>query len=78
MSDPAAKFVSIGGIASALGVSRGWVRQLEASGVIPAAARLSPGDRRVWPAESLPLIQERVKERRAAGRQQGGRVATVS
>lgn len=68
MSDPATKFVSVGGIASALGVSRGWVRQLEATGVIPAAARLSPGDRRVWPADTLPLIQQRVEERRATGR----------
>ncbi len=71
MSEPATKFVSVGALADALGVSRGWVRQLEASGVIPEASRMTPGDRRVWPADIVPVIQQRVEARRAAGRQSG-------
>ncbi|MDP9355086.1 MAG: hypothetical protein M3R02_07350 [Chloroflexota bacterium] len=70
MTEPSSKFVSISGVAEALGVSRQWVRELEASGVIPQAGRLEPGSRRVWPADTLPLMQQRVEERKAGGRRQ--------
>ena len=78
MNDTAPRFVGVGGVADALGVSSETVRNWERAGVIPTGARTEPGSRRVWPVGDLVEIRARVNERRAAGRQQGapGRAAS--
>lgn len=67
-----AEFLGVGGLAQRLGLSRTRVRQLEEAGVIPEGARLVPGDRRIWRVDDVDAIQERLNERRAAGRRRGG------
>ena len=61
-----AKYIGTGALAERLGISNSRIRQLEREGTIPAAQRLMPSDRRMWPAEDVPVIEERLRERRAA------------
>ena len=72
MAESAGDFVGIGVVAEALGVSCSAVRKWEEQGIIPAAARLRGSDRRVFHANDIDLIRERVAAMRAAGRRQGG------
>ncbi len=65
------QFLSIGGVAEALGVSRSGLRKLERLGVIPPAARLIGSDRRLYRLDDLEVIRATVNER-AAKRQRGG------
>ncbi len=60
------KFIGTGALAERLGISNSRIRQLEREGTIPEAQRLMPSDRRMWPAEDVPAIEERLRERRAA------------
>jgi hypothetical protein len=46
-----AKFIGTGALAERLGISNSRIRQLEREGTIPAAQRLMPSDRRMWPHE---------------------------
>jgi DNA-binding transcriptional MerR regulator len=61
----ASRLIGIGGLAGRVNLSPTRIRQLERTGVIPTAQRLDPGDRRVWPAEDVDAIRDRLKERRA-------------
>jgi DNA-binding transcriptional MerR regulator len=60
------QLIGIGGLAARVNLSPARIRQLERIGVIPTARRLDPGDRRVWPAEEVDAIRDRLNERRAA------------
>ncbi len=76
MSDPrdqggAAQVVSVGGMATALGVCTQSVRNLERRGVLPPASRVSPGRRRIWIAPDLDELRRHVEEVRTTGRQHG-------
>ncbi len=68
------EYVGIGDVADALGVCPQTVRNLEAAGIVPQAARLGLRRLRVWPAADVNIIRECVATKRAAGRQQGDRV----
>jgi DNA-binding transcriptional MerR regulator len=60
------RLIGIGGLAERVNLSPARIRQLERLGVIPTAQRIDPGDRRLWLAEDVPAIEERLRERRAA------------
>jgi DNA-binding transcriptional MerR regulator len=60
------KFIGTRALAERLGISNSRIRQLEREGTIPAAQRLMPSDRRMWPVEDVPAIEERLRERRAS------------
>jgi DNA-binding transcriptional MerR regulator len=60
------KFIGTGGLAERLGISPTRIRQLEREGTILPAQRLMPSDRRMWPLEQVPVIEERLLQRRAA------------
>ncbi len=75
MSEPRHdEFLSIGAAAQALGVSPAGIRKWEKLGVIPPAARLVGSDRRLYRLEDVEVIRQRVRDKRAARRQQGDRV----
>jgi DNA-binding transcriptional MerR regulator len=59
-------YLSVGGVASRLGVSPTMVRKYERQGIIPPAERLEGNDRRIWPAGDVDMMQVRIAERRAA------------
>ena len=59
-------FVSIGGVASRLGVTTTAVRKFEERGIIPQGQRLEGSRSRIWPAGDVDLMQIRIAERRAA------------
>ncbi len=71
MTDTQTEFLSIGGVADRMGVSRSAVRRWEEIGIIPPAARLTGSDRRVYRVVDLETIQTKVAEMRAAGRRRG-------
>ncbi len=75
---PTVEYAGIGDVADALGVCPQTVRNLEAAGVVPPAARVGLRRLRVWPVADLDLIRQRVSEKRAAGRQQGDRVPVAN
>ncbi len=62
------QYLSIGGVAQALGVSPSGLRKLEKLGVIPPAARLVGSDRRLYRLGDVEMIRERVKERESTRR----------
>ncbi len=64
----AEQFVGIGVVADELGVSPSAVRKWERLGVIPSAPRLIGSDRRMYRLDDVPMIRQRVREMRAAGR----------
>lgn len=55
-----------GELGSRIGYSVSGVKKLERLGVIPPASRMVGSNRRVWKGSDLPVIQERIKERRAS------------
>jgi DNA-binding transcriptional MerR regulator len=59
-------YLSVGGVATRLGVSPSAVRKWERQGAIPRAERLEGDDRRIWPAGDVDVMQIRIAERRAA------------
>ena len=61
---------SIGGVAARFGVSPSAVRRWEAIGLIPPAARAEGSDRRVYLAEDVEAIRERVESRRRKQREE--------
>lgn len=67
------EYAGIGDVADVLGVCPQTVRNLEASGIVPPAARLGLRRLRVWPTADLEQIRQRVEMRRAAGRRQPAR-----
>ncbi|MDP9357376.1 MAG: hypothetical protein M3Q71_21315 [Chloroflexota bacterium] len=82
MSDPrgqggAAQVVSVGGMATALGLCSQSIRNLEARGILPPASRLSPGNRRVWIVSDLDELRRHVEEVRTSGQQHGGRMSAA-
>ncbi len=77
MDEQANEFIGIGPLAEQLGVSRSAVRQWEAKGWIEPAPRLAGSDRRVYHVDDLEAIRAKVSEKRAAGKQPSGRVATA-
>jgi len=58
-------FVSIGGVASRLGVTTTAVRKFEQKGIIPRGQRLEGSRSRIWPVGDVELMQVRIAERRA-------------
>lgn len=60
------EFVSIGGVASRLGVTTTAVRKFEEKGLIPRGQRLEGSRSRIWPVGDVELMQIRVAERRSA------------
>ncbi len=78
MSDPrgqggTSQVVSVGGMATALGLCSQSVRNLEQRGILPPASRLSPGNRRVWIVPDLDELRRHVEEVRTSGQQHGDR-----
>ncbi len=71
--DTGTHYVGVGRVAAALGVCAQTVRNLERRGVVPPAARLEPGGRRVWPAADVETIRTRLEQRITEG-QRSGRV----
>ncbi len=69
--------VSVGGMATALGLCSQSVRNLEQRGILPPASRLSPGNRRVWIVSDLDELRRHVEEVRTSGQQHGGRVSAA-
>jgi DNA-binding transcriptional MerR regulator len=67
-------FVSIGGVASRLGVTTTAVRKFEERGIIPRGERLEGSRSRIWPVGDVELMQIRLAERRA-GRKEAATVA---
>ncbi len=72
-----AQVVSVGGMATALGLCSQSIRNLEARGVLPPASRLSPGNRRVWIVPDLDELRRHVEEVRTTGREDGSRVSAA-
>jgi DNA-binding transcriptional MerR regulator len=58
-------FVSIGGVASRLGVTTTAVRKFEQQGLIPRGQRLEGSLSRIWPIDDVEQMQSRIAERRA-------------
>jgi DNA-binding transcriptional MerR regulator len=58
------KFVGIGYLADALGVSPSTVRKWEADGAIPAADRVGGSERRIYRLEDVEVLRERAQRRR--------------
>ncbi|MDP9471602.1 MAG: hypothetical protein M3Q71_13205 [Chloroflexota bacterium] len=76
MSDPrgqggTSQVVSVGGMATALGLCSQSVRNLEQRGILPPASRVRPGNRRVWIVSDLDELRRHVEEVRTTGRQHG-------
>jgi len=63
---PTPRFLSIGGVAEALGVSTSALRLWETTGVTPPAARLTGSDRRVYSLADLDRLRPIAEERRRA------------
>ena len=61
---PARQFIGIGPLAAALGVSRSFIRKMEAEGTLPPSARLAGSDRRVYLLEDVEVIREQAARRR--------------
>ncbi len=77
VDDSTLRLVSTGGLATRLGVSQSLIAKLERNGTIPKGIVIEGSGRKVWPAADVALIQARLNERRAAGRQRGGRVSAA-
>ncbi len=69
--------VSVGGMATALGLCSQSVRNLEQRGILPPASRLSPGNRRVWIVSDLDELRRHVEEVRTSGQQRGDRMSVA-
>lgn len=69
--------VSVGGMATALGLCSQSIRNLEARGILPPASRLSPGNRRVWIVSDLDELRRHVEEVRTTGREDGSRASAA-
>lgn len=54
-----------GELGSRIGYSVSGVKKLERLGIIPPAMRLVGSGRRVWKGADVPVIEERIKQRRA-------------
>ncbi len=72
-----AQVVSVGGMATALGTSAQTVRNLERRGVLPAAIRVTPGNRRAWLVSDLDELRRQVEEVRTSGQQRGNRMSVA-
>jgi len=58
------KFVGIGYLADALGVSPSTVRQWERTGVIPAADRVGGSERRIYRISDVEMLRAKAPHRR--------------
>ncbi len=67
----ARRFISIGRVAALVGLSPTRLRELEAAGVLPKAARLEGMDRRLYSLEDLEAIRAALADR-ATGQQARG------
>ncbi len=72
--DDTTQVVSVGGMATALGLCAQTIRNLERRGVLPVASRVSPGRRRVWIVADLDELRRHVEEVRTSERQHGNPV----
>ena len=66
--DTTRRFVSIGRAAELVGRSRSTLRELEARGVLPTAARVEGLDRRLYSLADVEVIRATLAERDAARR----------
>ncbi len=72
IDNPTRRFVSIGRVAELVGLSPSRLRELEAAGVLPKAARLEGTDRRLYAVpEDLEAIRAALADR-ATGQQARG------
>jgi len=55
--------LSIGGVATAVNRSPGWLRKLERTGVLPPALRMIGSDRRAYRPEDVEQIKRILAER---------------
>ncbi len=69
--DETRRFVSIGRVAELVGRSATTLRDLEARGVLPAAARVEGLDRRLYSLADVALIRATLAERDAARQGRG-------
>lgn len=67
------ELIGTGSLAHMLGLSLSTVKRLDRAGVLPSSRRVA--NRRVWEAEQLPLIKERIEERRDGRRLKASGVA---
>ena len=71
IDDTARRFVSIGKVAALVGLSPTRLRELEAAGVLPKAARLEGMDRRLYSLDDVATIRAALADR-ATGQQARG------
>ncbi|MDP9371681.1 MAG: MerR family transcriptional regulator [Chloroflexota bacterium] len=71
IDDAARRFLSIGAVGRLVGLSPTRLRELEAAGVIPKAARLEGMDRRLYSGEDVATIRAALADR-ATGQQARG------
>ncbi len=71
LDDTARRFVSIGRVAELVGRSATTLRELEARGVLPAAARVEGLGRRVYSQSDVDVIRAALAEREAARQGRG-------
>ncbi len=64
--DLADELLGPGELAARTGYSVSGIKKLERLGIIPPAARLVGSGRRVWKGSDVSVIQERIRQRRAA------------
>ena len=60
----ARSYIGIGPLAEALGVSKSFIRKMEAEGTLPPSARLAGSDRRVYLRGDVELLREQAARRR--------------
>jgi len=60
------EFVSIGGVASWLGVTTTAVRKFEQRGILPQGHRLEGSRARIWPVGDIEMAEIRIAEQREA------------
>ncbi len=75
--DSGTRYVGVGHVAAAVGCCVQTIRNLERTGVVPTAARVEPGGRRMWPASDVDIIRARVEQRTLEKRQGDGPERTV-
>ncbi len=71
IDDAARRFLSIGAVGRLVGLSPSRLRELEAAGVIPKAARLEGMDRRLYSPSDVTTIRTVLAEREAARQTRG-------
>lgn len=73
MAGPAKELLGSADLADRFGWSVAGIAKLDRLGVLPAARRIA--GRRYWDSSELPVIEQRLKARRAGRQQESGKAA---